>query len=261
MKFDHLLPLLASQKQFQINLLEKDSDIIQFNHPIRTNALSKEEMEKIGGYELIELDSGYTTENEYWDWALSAGHYSFALANDDLHYPDRSHCIAVRCNFLCCQSAEYKDILSTLRSGCWYSMRVPDYGHGDWAVKYEGNSNLPIVTGIGLDEETIYISLSQEADSIKVTGQNHKTLALAKDCTELRYDLKAEDPYARFTAYFPKGEVIYSNAFARYDSSVSDSPFNEDNHGINIPLSILFNLLLLLVAAGIAILLYMIFKK
>ena len=140
-------------------------------------------------------------------------------------------------------------------------MRVPDYGHGDWTAKYEGNACLPTVSGIGLEDETIFISLSQKADSIKVTGQNHKTLAFVKDCTELRYDLKAEDPYARFTAYFPKGEVIYSNAFARYDSSVSDSPFNEYNHSINIPLSILFNLLLLLVAAGIAILLYMIFKK
>ena len=48
----------------------------------------------------MELDSGKSTENEYWDWALSAGHYSFGLANDDLHYPDKSSRIAVRCNFL-----------------------------------------------------------------------------------------------------------------------------------------------------------------
>ena len=96
-RFDHLLPLLASQKQFQINMLKEHSDLVQFNHPLRTKFLSKDEFEKISGYELIELDSGRSTENEYWDWALSAGHYSFALANDDLHYPDRSHCIAVRC--------------------------------------------------------------------------------------------------------------------------------------------------------------------
>ena len=47
-------------------------------------------MQKLGGYRIMELDSGKSTENEYWDWALSAGHYSFGLANDDLHYPDKS---------------------------------------------------------------------------------------------------------------------------------------------------------------------------
>jgi hypothetical protein len=31
----------------------------------------------------MELDTHVSTENEYWDWALSAGHYSFGVANDD----------------------------------------------------------------------------------------------------------------------------------------------------------------------------------
>ena len=30
-------------------------------------------MQKLGGYRIMELDSGKSTENEYWDWALSAG--------------------------------------------------------------------------------------------------------------------------------------------------------------------------------------------
>ena len=84
--FDHLLPLTAFQKQFQFNMLGKDCDFIQFNHPLRTEGLSKRQMEKLEGYRIIELDSGRSTENEYWDWALSAGIYSFGLANDELGY-------------------------------------------------------------------------------------------------------------------------------------------------------------------------------
>lgn len=99
-RFDHLIPLFASQKQFQLDLLGKESDFIQMNHPLRTTGTSKSLMQKLGGYRIMELDSGKSTENEYWDWALSAGHYSFGLANDDLHYPDKSSRIAVRCNFL-----------------------------------------------------------------------------------------------------------------------------------------------------------------
>ena len=95
-RFDHLLPVFAFQRQFQLDLLGKDSDFIQLNHPLRTEGTSKEMMEKLNGYQIMELDSGRSTENEYWDWALSAGHYSTALASDDLHYPDRTSRIAVR---------------------------------------------------------------------------------------------------------------------------------------------------------------------
>lgn len=99
--FDHLLPIFTFQKQFQLDYLKKQSDIVVFNHPLRTTALTDFQMRRLGGYHIIELDSGKSTENSYWDSALSAGRYSFALANDDLHYPDRSRAIAVRCSFLC----------------------------------------------------------------------------------------------------------------------------------------------------------------
>lgn len=201
--FDNLVPLFASQKQFQLDLLGKGADFIQMNHPLRTVGMSKKHMQWLGGYKIMELDSGKSTENEYWDWALSAGHYSFGLANDDLHYPDKSSRIAIRCNFLQCPSARYQDIKQTLLGGCYYSMRVPDYGGGDWQMKYLKNRELPMIDSIGLDGETLYISLSRLADSIKVTGQDHATLSLVRNSSNARYTMKADDAYARITAYFP----------------------------------------------------------
>lgn len=260
-RFDHLVPLFAFQKQFQLDLLGKDSDIIQMNHPLRTIGTSREHMQKLSGYRIMELDSGKSTENEYWDWALSAGHYSFALAGDDLHYPDRSGRIAVRCAFLCSPSATYDDILNTLLEGGYYSMRIPDYGSGDWDVKYAGNMDLPYIEDIGLDGETVYIRLSEQADSIKVTGQDHRTLALAVDTDGTEYVMAREDNYARITAYFPDGEVIYTNPFARYDSSVSSGPFDGPAHRVNVPLTILYNLVLLALAAGTAILMIKLIRK
>ena len=175
-RFDHLLPLFAFQRQFQMNILAKGSDFILLNHPLRTNGTSRAVMEKLSGYQLIELDSGKSTENEYWDWALSAGHYSHAVANDDLHYPDRSSRIAVRCNFLCSPSAGYEDIRTALLEGRHYCMRVPDYGNGDWAVKYEKNRSLPFIQDIGMKGDTIYVSFSEPAESIVITGQGHTTV-------------------------------------------------------------------------------------
>ena len=243
--FDPVLPLLASQKQFELNRLGRGADLIQMNHPYRTIGTSKAHMEALSGYGLMELDSGIGTDNEYWDWALSAGHYSFGAASDDLHHPDRHESIGIRCTFLCTPSGRYEDLLKTLRGGCFYAMRVPDYGDGDWDVKYAKNRELPFIEDIGVRGDTVYMALSAAADSIRVTGQDHRTLALATDCTRIDFPMAATDPYARLTAFFRGGEVIYSNPFARYDSALEADPFDNSPQKIDFLWTVLWNLLLL----------------
>ena len=244
--WDNILPLFTFQRQAQMDRLSRDSDLIQLNHPARTNGTSKKGMERLSGYDIMELDSGKTTSQEYWDWALSAGHYSFALANDDLHYPDRSRCIAVRCNFLDTPSARYEDLLATLREGCYYCMRIPDYGNGDWKTKHRLNAELPAVRDIGLKDGTVFLRLTETADSIRVTGQDHRTLFQVYGDDELAYAFRPEDSYARLTAWFPDGEVIYSNVFARYDSSLSALPGSTDTHSISVAGTLAYNLGLLI---------------
>lgn len=256
LRYDNLLPVLASQKQFQLDLLSRDADFIQMNHPFRTNGTSESLFRRLGGYRIMELDSGVSTGQEYWDWALSAGRYSFGLANDDLHYPDRSYRIAVRCSFLCTPSGRYEDLRETLLGGSYYSMRVPDYGNGDWKLKHLGNSRLPSVRRIGLDGTTIRMELDRNADSIRVTGQDAAVLATVFDSDTLAYEFRPEDSYARLTAFFPGGEVIYSNVFARFDSAVQDSPYTDFPHEVNLPLTVLYNLALLCLAALLVFLIW-----
>lgn len=255
-----LLPLLASQMQFELDRLGADSDFIQINHPYRTVGTTPERMALLSGYQLMELDTHISTENEYWDAALSAGHYSFGLANDDLHHPERHWLTAIRCNFLRTASGTYEDIKKTLCSGCFYAMRVPDYGDGDWAVKREKNLKLPAVEAIGLEGNEIYLTLSQKADSIRVNGSGHRTLLLAADTCRICYALPEGEPYARMTAFFPDGAVIYTNPFARYDASAQDSPFDRTPQPVNLPLTLLFNLLLAFLCAGTAWLLIRLWK-
>lgn len=244
MLFDHLLPILPSQRQWQIDMLGAECDFLQLNHPLRTPLTSDDIMRKLSGYMIMELDSGHSTECEYWDVALSAGHYSFGLANDDLHHPDRSDKIARRCNFLFTPSTEWRDVARTLREGGYYSMRLPDYGSGDWEQKYAANSNLPHITSIGVNGDTIYLLLSQKAEKIVAYGSEHRTLVELSNADKLEYLLAHNEPYARFVIYFDSGEVIYTNPFARYDKSRGDYPTTNSEHSVNITLTILYNLLL-----------------
>ncbi len=260
--WDPLLPLTASQKQFALDYLGKTSDFIQMNHPYRVRFSRKSHLEKVSGYEIMELDTHISTENEYWDWALSAGHYSFGLANDDLHFPDRHEKIAIRCNFVQTPSGRYEDIRKALLGGCYYSMRVPDYGNGDWEEKIARNHQLPKVENIGLrDGNTIFVKLSHKADSIRVNGRDHATLALAVQTDSLSYTFRPEDPFARFTAFFPDGAVIYSNPFARYDASAGPFPPKEAPQPVNWVLTLLYNLLLLALASALVAGLVKLFRR
>ena len=138
-------------------------------------------------------------------------------------------------------------------------MRVPDYGHGDWEVKYARNRKLPSVEKIGLDGEVIYIALSRQADSIKVTGQDHTTLSLARNSSEASYTMTGDnDPYARITAYFPRrrGDLHQSVRTVRRFRNGTNSRIRLPSHTVNIPLTILFNFTLLVLCAGVILMFY-----
>ncbi len=259
--WDPLLPVLTSQMQFELDYLGKGSDFIQMNHPYRTIGLTEVDMKALSGYEIMELDTHVSTQNEYWDQALSAGHYSFGLANDDLHHARSARHIAIRCNFLCTPSARYEDLKNTLLGGCYYAMRVPNYGDGDWEEKIEKNHKLPRICTIGLEGSKIFMTLSQKADSIRVNGQDHATLLLARDTDRVEYTLGADEPFARLTAYFPEGEVIYTNPFARYDASVSASPMDNAPQRVNWVLTVLYNLLVLALMAATLYLFVRLYRK
>lgn len=261
MLFDHLLPVLASQRQWQIDRLNAECDFVQLNHPLRTPLTTDNIMRKLSGYMIVELDSGHSTECEYWDVALSAGHYSFGVANDDLHHPERSDKIARRCNFLSSPSTGWTDVARTLREGGYYSMRLPDYGSGDWEQKYAANSTLPSITSIGVDGNTIYLWLSAKAERIVAYGSEHRTLIELSDTDKVEYALPHDEPYARFVAYFSTGEVIYTNPFARYDKSRGDYPTTNSEHSVNITLTILYNLLLATLCGATIVATYRLWRK
>lgn len=214
--YDILFPLFASQKQHLLYELSEDADFVQINHPQRIRLFDYADLEKIGGYRLMELTSAEEEiENEFWDVALSAGHYSHGIMNDDLHYPDRPEKIAIRCSFICTPADDYATVRDRLLDGCFYSMSVPNYGDGDWSEKYAHNTQLPTIQNIGLRDSIVYIELSAPADSIKFVGSNHRTLHTAYSATSAEYTMLPADPYARIMAFYSDGAVIYSNAFAR----------------------------------------------
>lgn len=262
MRFDALYPLFASQAQWQLDMLAGRCAVLQLNHPSRSALLDSTKLSKIAGYDIMEL-SGFNAylENLHWDWALSAGRYSFALLNDDLHYPDRSGRFAVRCGFIGAESCATEDIIRALKSGCFYSMRLPDYGAGDWEVKRERNMMLPEVENIGLRGDTIFIKLSSSAEQIRVIGQNHTLLGRVADCDSMGYRLCDKDSYARFVVSYPDSLIIMTNAFARYDRATMSSPADRVYYTPNTLATVLYNIMVVLLLVLVLVVYVKIIKR
>lgn len=248
---DILLPFIPSQKQFEYDYLSRNADFIVMNHPDRTDFMTMESMRKLSGYRVIEADCGISTECERWDEALSAGHYSVAVADDDNHNSKISYKIAVRCSWQNVRDTSYSELKRALFSGCGYSMRIPDFGEGDWAIKHKANRHLPSIRWIGLcGKDTVCVEFDRPAARILAIGQNHTLLDSALLSSTFSYPFKAEDHYVRVTAYFEDGTVIYSNPFARYDANETETPWVESPHPVNWPLTLLFNAALAALIAG-----------
>ena len=251
-RFDALYPISASQAQYQLDMLASECSVLQLNHPSRSALLDSARLTKIGGYDIMEL-SGFNAylENKHWDWALSAGRYSFALLNDDLHYPDRSNKFALRCSYLGAKEATSEEIVSTLKSGCFYSVRVPDYGNGDWTTKLEKNQSIPTIKNIGVKEDVIYMKLSETPEQIRVIGENHTLLARVVESDTISYRMRACDPYARIVASYPDSLIIMTNAFARYDKATMASPADREFHTKNTLATVLYNIVVVVVIVSI----------
>ena len=254
-KFDHLLPVLLSQKQFMIDRLAADGDFVQFNHPDRTLTVNTRVMEHLSGYRLIEGDSGFEewdlgegTVLRRWDEALSAGRYAHNNINDDNHNSKDPGAIARRCSWINTPTPYWKDVKEQLLKGNFYTTRIPDFGRGDTTAKHAGNRTLPRIKDIGMRGDTIFMILSAPAQTIRVISQNGKTVDSVSSASIIEYAMTEDDPYIRMTARYGNGTTVYTNAFARY--SEGDSPYREFAHPVRWGMTVIWNLLLLSAASA-----------
>lgn len=258
---DPLIPFSVSQKQFEYDYLGSNADFIVMNHPDRTIGMTRRSMQLLSGYRLIEADSGADTELKRWDEALDCGHYSFCLTSDDCHDSGNHSKVAIRCSWLDSDACDYDSVRDALLSGRFYSMRIPDFGVGDWNVKYSGNDNLPFVRNIGIQNDSIFIELSSKASYIKAIGQNHRTLDSLSFADSFNYHFKPEDSYVRIMACFDNGVFLYTNPFARFDRKESPTPYSVSDHSVNYILSLLFNLAVILLASLCIVFVFRLFSN
>ncbi|MGL5786737.1 MAG: hypothetical protein ACRCX4_07970 [Bacteroidales bacterium] len=207
--------MTLSEKQNILNSVGKGADLIVFNHPRFTRGLKPEEMHYLTGYDMIEAVSGMASSTNLWDEALSAGHSSFIVANDDSHNINKLYQLARYATFVNVPTTKYDDLILALKKGATYGLRIPNFGDGALDIKKKENANLP-VPAVSFENDTITIRLSQKADSIRIIGQNGERKAFVADTNMLVYPFAKADTYVRAEAKFANGVDMYLNPFFRY---------------------------------------------
>lgn len=205
-----------SEKQNVLNRVQEGADLIVFNHPRFTRGLKKEDMRYLTGYNLIEAVSGMASSADLWDEALSSGHASFIVANDDSHNINKLYQLARNVTFVNVNTTKYSDLTEALKRGATYGLKVPNFGDGDWEIKKAKNDSLPKPLNIALLNDTLRLRLDQAADSIRIIGQGGISKQIVKDTTYIEYVIQPEDTYIRAEARFGNGVDMYFNPLFRY---------------------------------------------
>jgi hypothetical protein len=219
----------ASGRENTLRRLSEKYDIVVLNHPGTVRAMSPAQIERLSGYDYIEADRAMDREVPLWDVGLSAGHYSYVMAGDDLHDLARPYAIGRAMTFVVTPTLDGVDVLRAIERGHTYAMRVSEAGSLPDAPE------LPRVEAFEVSGDTIRVSLTAPA-TVRFIGQGGAVRGEDDGATEAAYIFTDDDTYVRAEARFAEA-TIYLNPVARYEPAANGTLDADDEKPLNATLS------------------------
>lgn len=211
MKWDFPLWQWSSHKQALIYWMQEGSDLVAVNHPKMRNGHRFVDLERIVGYDLMEVTSVYGKNQPRWDHALSAGRPSFLLANDDTHSLEKQS--FRNWTWVYAGERSRESILSALKAGRAFGVRCT-FGHPCEKA----------LDSLHMTSDTLEAWFSGNAAELRVIGQDGEVRSTASDTNYIRFVAGASDTYLRVEAEDPD-ELILGNPVIRYNGVSLDSSY------------------------------------
>ena len=217
-KFDYPLFQLTSHKQYIINKLKTDDNLIALAHPTWKNSYSFSELELLQNYDLMEILSVNATSVQSWDKALSSGHVVWAIGNDDSHDNDDSNC-GIAWTMIGVNQKDAQDVVKSLKEGHSYATR-------GWHAQ-----EMNRLEEISVTDKIYRIKMEHPADSITLIGDRGEVLATATNKDALEYAIKKENTYVRAEVFeteeWNKYTKMYFNPVIRTVDGKIDTSLKE----------------------------------
>ncbi len=190
------------QKQFIIDRVAADADLVSINHP--NTGYSEDDMRNLTGYQLMEIVNGPFPVEDLWDAALSTGHVVWAVANDDAHDVTNLRRTFIAWNMIDAPDASAAAIVGALRNGRSY------------AVSLVGDKADSALKSVEVKDATMTIASAGVPATFLFVGQGGAVRGTANQVMEASYTFAATDTYIRTVIRTPN-MVMYVNPILRYD--------------------------------------------
>jgi len=197
------------QKQFIIDRVGAEAELVSLNHP--NTGYVDEDMRNLTGYQLMEIVNGPFPVEDLWDFALSAGHIVWAVANDDAHDVTNLRRTFIAWNMIDAPTASAADVIDALRQGRSY------------AVSLAGNNADAALKSVDVKDATMTIASTGVPATYLFVGQDGAVRGTANQVMEATYTFAATDTYIRTVIRTPN-MVMYVNPIIRYDGAPLPSP-------------------------------------
>jgi hypothetical protein len=197
----------TSHEQLVIDLVRQRAELVALAHPSVRNAYSTGNLERLTGYELVEVVNGQFADAAPWDAALSSGHAVWGLANDDGHDITDPLRMAIAWNMVNAPSASAADMIDALRAGHAYSVL---------RLNTHPEAEITELTGVEFKDRTLTITCTGAPSDFAFTGQNGTLRTIAPNTLTGSFTFAESDTYIRATIWSPR-RMIFLNPIVRYD--------------------------------------------
>ena len=211
------------EKQYVLESLSRNAELVIVNHPEKHGAFSPAEMARLTGYTAIEVGTKHSRTTEHWDAALSSGRPVWGICSDDSHGVERTR-VGIGWLMIPVEKRETSAVFEAIRAGRFYgawTRRGQRLTGGDVLVVNE-------LVSCKLEDGILQVTSRKPADTIRFVGQGGLTLAEVKGEAEARYQLQPTDTYVR-TEIENLGTVLYLNPVLRYDGEGLSFPVATPN--------------------------------
>lgn len=195
-----------SDKQYVIDRLRTAGGVVALAHPWLRNGYPFDQLRYLTGYTLMEVVRKGYAGTRRWDAALSAGHLSWIIADDDEHSLDMKHGVGVSWTMVKAASVSRANVLAALRAGHTYGV----LGHG--------GVNDVLVREVVLRGDTLLVRTDPGARTFRFVGQNGTVRETVQDSMEARYVIQPGDTYVRTEIVTPHTRV-FLNPIVRYSGA------------------------------------------
>jgi hypothetical protein len=192
-----------SDKQYVLDRLERNGGIVAIAHPWLRNGYPVDQLRYLSHYTLMEVARQGYVGTDRWDAALSAGHLSWIIADDDEHDLDPGHDVGVSWTMVMAPSKRRVDILAALRAGHTYG------------VVGRNGVNDVLVRDVVLHHDTLRVRTDPGASSVRFVGQGGALRKVVRDSVQASYVIRPNDTYVRVEIVTAHTHM-YLNPIVRY---------------------------------------------